>query len=150
MHKVKTSSSYKWKLNPVRMHGRILCYRSVNNRARLSLAVYNSYQNALIPLRQKPIFVINTAAPGFILWWQHDVFVGRVFVALSNVLSCSFSWDHRKKQSSSHVILVPLPVCQYVPFVPFMCLMCCLSSVYTLINCGTLMTWPLTCLWMKG
>lgn len=39
----------------LQMYGWISCYRNVNNRVRLSLAVYNSYQNAVIPQRQKPI-----------------------------------------------------------------------------------------------
>ena len=39
----------------LQMCGWILRYRNVNNSVRLSLAVYNSYQNAIIPQRLRPV-----------------------------------------------------------------------------------------------
>lgn len=46
-----------------------------------------------------------------------------VFGALSNVLSCSCSWDHKKERRRIlHVASVPLPRWRYTLFVPFICL----------------------------
>lgn len=84
----------------LRMYGWIWCYRNVNNGERLSFAVYNSYQNAIIPQRQKPVSLST-----------EQLQVSSFDDSMKSLLGgfCSFEqrsvmfvfWDHKKEPSSS-------------------------------------------------
>lgn len=125
-----------------------------NNRVRLTLAVYNSLQNALILQRQSPFRYRQSSSrfhPLMAAWSLCWV----VFAALSNILSCSFS--EITGRDSSHFTCcfsatVSLPRCPvYVFSMHFMCLCwhVCHNSPSFIVgkSCNFLFTlsfsWPL-------
>ena len=133
----------KLQAESLRMHGWILCHRNVNNRPRLSLAVYNSYQNVIIPQSRSP-FRYQQSSSGFHPFDGSVKSLLGVFCS-SEQRSVMFVFrDHRKEPSTCcFTAAVGVPISPVDVF--FMCLTCCLfcmsqfliikrqSSIYTVI-----------------